>query len=1129
VNCPRCQAENRDGARFCRGCGAPFAAVCSACGAKVEAGSRFCDTCGAPLASTPTPAAEPLRAAPREARAADDVPTVIRPSTGPADAERRQLTVMFCDLVDSTQLSGRLDPEVLREVVRSYQRVCGDVIARFQGYVAQYLGDGLLVYFGYPAAHEDDAPRAVQAALAILVAIETLNARLQPDNGVELAMRVGIHTGLVVVGKVGGGGREEDLALGEAPNVAARLQGLADAGTVLISDATYRLVHGLFSCQDLGSHDVKGLSTPLHAYRVTGAGAAQTRLDLSVAAGLTPLVGREQEVGLLLGRWDQAKDGLGQVVLLSGEAGIGKSRLVRVLKEHVASEPHTRWECRCSAYHQDSALHPMIDLFEHALTFSRDDAPAEKLRKLELGLARYDLARPDTVALWASFLSVPLPERYPALRLTPQRHKQKTFEAIATLLLALATEHPMVFIVEDLHWVDPSTLELLSFLFEQVPAASILAVLTFRPEFQPPWSHRAHVTHLTVDRFTRKQTEVMVERVTGGRALPREVLREVSTKTDGVPLFVEELTKMVLESGLVREHGDQYELNGPLPPLAIPATLQDSLMARLDRLATVKDVAQLGAALGRAFRFELLRAVATVDEEVLRQALDKLVSAELLYQRGVAPAVTYIFKHALVQETAYQSMLKSRRQQLHQRIAQVLADRFPQTAEMEPELLAHHYTEAGLVDQATSHWLRAGKRAFRRGANTETIAHLTKGLEVLRSLTDGRERRGREFELQAALGMTLMTTKGYAAREVEQTYLRALELSRQTENLAQRFAAVWGLFWVSMLRAELHTCREVGEELVRLAETVGDPALLVQGHNSRGQNAYYVGDLRTARHHLERTIAICDSGPHDFGDVRGQIQHAIASRAHLALALWCLGFPAQALERSREALALAQTEAQPLGRAYALGFAAMLHQLRREETVAQAQAEAMIELSREQGLPFWLAMATFRLGAALTGLGGPEEGIEKMREGLEAWRATGAELERPYRLSVLVEAYGRLGQIEAARGAVAEALTTVKKSGEAVWEAELHRLQGELFLAQPGEHEREADACFRQAIDIARGQQGKSLELRAAMSLSRVLKRQGKREDARRLLADVYDWFTEGFDTADLKDARALLDELARS
>jgi predicted ATPase len=676
------------------------------------------------------------------------------------------------------------------------------------------------------------------------------------------------------------------------------------------------------------------------------------------------------------------KEVLGQAVLLSGEPGIGKSRLVRTLKEHIAGEPHTRWECRCSAYHQDSALYPVLDLFERALQFGRDDLPTQKLAKIEAALARYGLAQPEAVALWAALLSVPVPEDRPPLNLTPQRQKQKTFEAVLGLLFALAAQQPVVFIIEDLHWVDPSTRELLDLVLEQVPTRSILMVLTCRPEFRPPWGNRAHLTHLTLNRFTRRQTGLMVERVTGGKVLPQEG-----------------------------------------------------------------------------------------------------------------------------------------------------------TAEVKPELLAHHYTEGGLVDEAIGFWLLAGKRAFKQGANTETIAHLTKGLEVLRSLPDGRERLDRECDLQAALGMTLMSTKGYAAPEVEQTYLRALDLSRQTGNTVQRFRAGWGLFWVSMLRAEVPKCWEVGEELVRLAAPVGDPALLVPAHDARGQNAYYFGDLPAARRHLERAILIWDSGRHDVEGVHAPVQHApwsssltsgntIGSRSHLALALWCLGYPAQALERSRDTLALARTAAQPQSRAYALGFASMFHHLRHEGAVAHAQAETMIELAREQRLPLWLAMARCRLGAALIDLGRPEEGIESMREGLEAWRATGAELETPYRLSVLAEAYGRLGQIEAGLGAVAQALAAVNKSGEGVWKAELKRLRGDLLLTQSDENGPEAEACFRQAIAVASRQQAKSLELRATLSFSRLLQRQGKREDARRILADIYEWFTEGFDTPDLKDARALLDEL---
>jgi class 3 adenylate cyclase len=584
----------------------------------------------APAASA-LPQAAPQPAAPQASPLHNATPP---PRGGASEAQRRQLTVLFCDLVDSTPLARQLDPEDYREVVRAYQTACADVIQRFDGTIAQYLGDGLLVYFGYPQAHEDDAQRAVRAGLEILDAIAPLKARLAADKGLRLAVRLGIHTGLVVVGAMGTRGRQEALAVGDTPNIAARLQGLAAPDTLVISDATRRLVQGYFACDDLGSQSLKGIETPVQAYRVLGTSEAQSRLDVVSPRGLTPLVGREAEVTLLRERWAQARDGLGQVVLLSGEAGIGKSRLVMALKEHVAGESHTRWECRCSPYFQDSALYPLIDRSQRALQFGRDESPATKLQKLEAALARYGLAQPETVALWAALLSVPLADPYPPLHLTPQRQKQQTLEAIVALLLALAAEQPVLFIIEDVHWIDPSTLEFLTLLIDQGPTARLLTLLTCRPEFYAPWGFRAHLTPLTLTRLPRPQVARMSVRVAGGKALPPEVVEQIVAKTDGVPLFVEELTKMVLESGLLREGEDHYELTGPLPPLAIPATLHDSLMARLDRLATVKAVAQLGATIGRTFAYELLQVVSPLDEAALQHGLRQLVEAELVYQRG---------------------------------------------------------------------------------------------------------------------------------------------------------------------------------------------------------------------------------------------------------------------------------------------------------------------------------------------------------------------------------------------------------------------------------------------------------------------------------------------------------------
>ena len=655
------------------------------------------------------PASVPLAAK----RMLQDVPPfpMATPPTSPPlpDAERRQLTVMFCDLADSTRLAQQLDPEDLRAVVRAYQETAAAVIQRYEGHIAQYLGDGLLVYFGYPQAHEDDTQRAVRTGLELLAAIQRLNLRLVQDQGVRLAVRIGIHTGLVVVGDVGSGDRRERLALGDTPNLAARLQSLAEPDTVVLSDTTARLVQGYFVCQDRGVHTLKGLDTPVRVSQVVGESAAQSRLDVAAASGLTPLVGRETEMTLLLERWAQARDGLGQVVLLSGEAGIGKSRLVRTLTERVMAEGAPRLTLHCSPYHTNSAFYPIIEHLQRRLHWHRDVPPEAKLAPLEQAVQAARLPLEEAVPLLAALLAVPVPERYPQLTMSPQRQKQQTQEALVAWLLAETAQQPVLAVWEDLHWADPSTLELLGLLLDQVSTARLLLVLTARPEFRPPWALRAHLTQLTLTRLVRQQVEEMVLRVTGGKPLPTEVVQQIVAKTDGIPLFVEELVKTVLESGLVQEEADRYILTGPLPPLAIPATLQDALMARLDRLAAVKEVAQLGAVLGREFAYELLRAVAPLDEVTLQHGLAHLVEAEVLYQRGHLLQATYLFKHALVQDAAYQSLLRSTRQQYHQRIAQVLEAQFPETTETQPELLAHHYTEAGLRDQAIVHWQRAGR------------------------------------------------------------------------------------------------------------------------------------------------------------------------------------------------------------------------------------------------------------------------------------------------------------------------------------------------------------------------------------------------------------------------------------
>ncbi len=1056
-------------------------------------------------------------------RTGDDTPAT-EPRT--SDAEHRQLTVMFCDLVGSTPLAERLDPEDLREVVRAYQQTCAEAIQRVEGHIAQYLGDGLLVYFGWPQAHDDDAQRAVRAGLGILEAMDTLNTRLQRDKDLHLAVRVGIHTGLVVVGAMGGRGRQESLALGETPNVAARLQGLAAPDTLLISAATHRLVEGVFTAEAFGLHTFKGVATPVLVYRILGESPAWSPLDAAAPRGFTPLVGREHEVGLLLERWAQVKHGMGQVVLLSGEAGIGKSRLVQVLKERLAGEPHARLEGRGSPYHQQSPLYHVIAHLHRLLRWRPDEAPQEKLQKLERVLDQYALPLAEVVPLFAALLALPLPEHYPPLSLTPQRQRQKTLEALLGWLLAEAQRQPVLYILEDLHWVDPSTLELLSLIIDQGPTSRMLTLLTYRPEFRPPWGIRAHITPLTLTRLSRPQVEVMLDRLTSEKALPAEVREQIVAKTDGVPLFVEELTKMVLESEWLREHEDRYELVGHLPPLAIPATLHDSLMARLDRLVTARGVAQLGATLGRHFPYELLQAVSRLDDVTLQRELGRLVEAQLLYQRGVPPQATYVFKHALIQDAAYQSLLRSTRRQYHQRIARVLAEQFPDT--VEPELLAYHYTEAGLGEHAIGYWERAGERALQRSANVEAVSHLTKGLEVLATLPDTPERTQQELTLQTALGPALIATKGYAAPEVEQTYARARELCQQVGETPQLAPVLFGLRLFYQQRAEFHTARELEAQLFHLAQCIQDSALLLMAHQALGATSYWLGELAQARAHLEQGTALYDPQQHRSLTF-GAIQHpGVTCLAFVARTLWALGYPDQALQRSQDALTLAHELSHPFSLAYALGCAAVLHQLRREWHAAQERAEAAIALSREQGFTLWLAMGTILRGWALASQGQQAEGMVLMRHGLAAYRATGTEVAQSYWLALLAEAYVKEGQAEEGLNILAEALTAVDQHGERFYEAELCRLKGELLLTGSAAQHAETETCFHQALAIARRQQAKSWELRAAMSLSRLWQQQGQRGEARQLLAPIYGWFTEGFGTADLQEAKTLLEELSR-
>jgi class 3 adenylate cyclase/predicted ATPase len=1039
------------------------------------------------------------------------------------DAERRQLTIMCCDLVRSSELAVRLDPEDLRQVIGAYHTCIKEIIARYQGTIARYMGDGVLAYFGYPQAHEDDAEQATRAGLALVEAV----AGVQTDIGTELHVRVGIATGTVVVGDlIGEDAAREEAVVGETPNLAARLQAQAEPDTVLIAGTTRSLLGELFEYRMLGKVPVKGSGDPVPVWQVTGTSAVDSRFEALHGTNLTPLVGREPEIALLLERWERAKEGDGQVVLLSGEPGIGKSRIVQELRGRLSDELYTRVSHYCSPYHTSSPLYPVIALLERAAGFDRTDTADAKLDKLEALLAPSATDVQEATRLLAAVLAIPADHRYPPLALTPQRQKQRTLELLVEQLAGLAGQRPVLAVYEDAHWIDPSTFELLGLVIQRVQRLPALVLITFRPEFVPPWTSHAHVTRLSLSRLTRRHGSDIALRVTGGRVLPAEVLEQIVSRTDGVPLFIEELTKAVVESGLLQDAGGRLELTGPLPPRAIPTTLYDSLMARLDRFAPVKEVAQIGAVFGREFSYQLLAAVIDIPAAQLDQALGQLVASELVFQRGTPPEAMYSFKHALVQDTAYQSLLRSKRHQLHAKIARMMEERFPEIAEARPELLAHHFTEAGLASQAIVYRQRAGERDLERSAYAEAISQLKQGLELLEALPDRPERVRQELSLRLALGSALTATRGYADPEVGDAYLQARELCRELgEAPPQLFPALHGLYRFYHVRGQLQAAREPGEQLLKMAVSVQDSGLFVEAHRALGVPLFWLGDVTRALENLEQGARLYRAQKHRSHATMFGTDPGVVCLSYGALALWHVGHPEQAYNRSCEALALARNLSHHHSLALALVFAAWLHQFRREPRAAREHAEAAIAICSEQGFPLFMSMGTILRGWALGQEGRGEEGVAQMRRGLADLRATGAGLWQPTFLSLIAEADGRIGQARRGLEVLGEAMAIVDRNDERFYEAELHRLKGELLLSTPADPSG-AERCFRIALEIAGRQRAKSLELRAACSLARLCAREGRRSEAHDLVAPIYGSFSEGFGMPDHQEAKALLDQL---
>ena len=1037
-----------------------------------------------------------------------------------SDGERRHLTVLFCDLVGSTALAINFDPEELSDVIRRFQDTCAAVIKHFDGYIARYMGDGLLVYFGYPQAHEDDPERAARAGLAIVVNV----GQLLLPSGEPLQVRVGIATGLVVVGEtIGEGAAQEQVVFGETPNLAARLQQSAAPNSVVVAASTHQLLGGMFVCGDLGLVEVRGKSTPVAAWRVIGECVVESRFEATRSERLTQFVGRQEELDQLLTFWHEAKRGAGQLVLLCGEPGIGKSRISNTLLASIAEEPHIKIRYQCSPYHTNSPFFPVINQLERAARFERGDSPNTKLDKLEAVLSQAGDASLADAHLYAALLSIPSGTRYPASKLTPHRQKEVTIEALTRQLLGLARSRPVVFLIEDVHWIDDTTLETVSRSISSIKTAPVLLLITFRPEFLPPWLDQTHVTMLRLNRLRREQVGAMIIDVAGGKELPPELYDQIISKTDGVPLFVEELTKTILESGHLRAAGDRYIAIAPLPSIAIPATLHDSLIARLDRLTSIKEIAQIGSALGREFSYRLLAAVAPTSGAALDAALAHLGAVELIFARGKPPDSTYVFKHALVQEAAYASLLHSKRRRLHRQIADALSEGFPEIVESHPELMGHHLAEAKLTERAVEYLQKAGERAIQRSANVEAISHLRRALQLLQSLPDDR---GRTLELLVLLVQAKISGRGYAAAETNEVLLQAKALIDESIDPSQKFSILYGVWACHYVAGEVILQRDAAAEFLREAERHGDIGALCLSHRTLGTTYVTMGEFALGRQHLEQARALYNTEEH--GRLRHQYGQDIGATAlcYLSWALWHLGYFDQALQVAAEAVRRAEEVSHPHTLAYTICHArGMMDIFRRCSKETHSYVGSILSLCLEHGFPFWAAGARILDGWAATCQGETEAGLQLLREGLAAWRKTGARLWLPIFLALEAEAYAKAGHGETALQVIEEALLISEETGERWAMAEVLRVKAGLLLAS-GSPTEQVEVLLVNSLQIARRQQARSWELRTACDLARLWQLQGRGAEALQLVQATYDQLTEGFDTADLRDAKALLAEL---
>jgi predicted ATPase/class 3 adenylate cyclase len=1092
MQCSSCGTQNSERVKFCAECGSPIGIPCRECGFSNAREAAVCGGCG---------------------RSQD---TAFAPA-----AERRQLTVFFSDIVDSTGLAGSLDLEDLRELYARYRSLCSEAIQRYDGYLAQYLGDGVLAYFGYPAAHEDDAGRAVRAGIEILARVGTINV-----DGKRPSLRIAIHTGLVVVGNIRDSARREHLALGEAPNIAARLQAEALPDTIVISDATRSLLAGQFVLEDLGSRTLKGISRPLHVYRVLGKSGAASRFHaMKSAYGLTPFVGRGREVATIRAAWGEAAAGHGRTLLLRGGAGMGKSRLLELTGQIAITLLHEVFEAQCSPYQMNSPLYPIVDMVERRLGIQEDMGTADKLDLLEQFTAGRGVQVEEATAVLAGLLSTPTLDRYPEIDFPPAKRLQLTIGVLADLLLHSVKGSPVLLLIEDLHWADPSTLDLLGEMAARVPNLPALIVCTTRPDLLPAWAGPPLCTEIRVEALTADDTRTLITRVAGPKSLPLALVQEVAARTGGIPLFTEAVTRTVMSSGLLRESEDRYELTGPIPSGLIPASVQDSLMARIDRLDADRPVAQAAATIGREAGYELLQDVLSMPSDSLTAALKRMVELELVSENGTPPAATYTFRHALIQDSAYESLLRTTRQEFHNKIAGALVQRFPEIAETKPELLARHLEGGGRITEATAGWMKAGQQARQRLALRECEAYLRKAISLLERLPEEDPHRLQsEMEAQLALGQALTETFGWASHELEAAFSRARDLCSRLDNKRGLVQALNGLSGNHLLRGNLPQALETAKPVLAMGVASGDPLLRISAGNLISYPAYYLADFIGSCRYAEDALALYTL----------ERESAIVAALHLpcsfacahirALNLFCLGYSDQADRQWQEGWARIEALNIPVATTFALGYLVHGHFVRRDRVATEAMAEPAYARAAEDGYLFWAAQARVFRGWAQAMGGDVEAGVADMEAALESYRLTESRLDTTMFSLMMAEAQLQAGRPDKALSEISTGLKIAQECEEHMQESELHRLRGEIQLQQGAADV--GEASLRRAIEIAQGQQAKMFELRAALALAKSMRDHGRIEEVTFLLQPLDGWFQEGRNLPELRELSAILESV---